>query len=497
MNDDRIKEKLCESAYIFAAHENPNPELGITQEYDRNIWDSQKDKDAFRKKAFDGKKTIYSSVEGKTLHISHNAAKKKYKKKSASKKWAQYAAEVDHRVSIKKAHTIAKNNLFLSDNDLKTIVNCEDNFQLLSKSLNGSKQDRDDLCSDTNSFRKKIHEQSLRNFGNELIIGAKNSLENSAGSIGEFTAEKIVNIAEGKESIANASVDTLTTVGKIVANGAGARIIADTLNASEKNIELPNEIKTLEIAAVTSTLRNGVHYISGDMTELEAFKNIAIDTGTTAAVDIGAKLVENGCTALSNKVTNEAAKKLLKEMASKSIGIALFVADTAKSFYRFLNMDITSEEFINEIRNNTIQTGAAFVGKLIANVLIPLPVLHVINDLVGGFIGYLIGAGIQKAIGWINGNEHSRELERYYAKLTDELTQKRIQLEKMLQDMLYEKSYAISNGFISLHNALINSDNEKIDLSLEMIISEFGGHLRFESQQAFDEFMLSDEPLFT
>lgn len=519
MKDDNIKEKLLESAYISAANEKPNPKLGITKEYCRNNYDSKEDKDKFKQEVFDGKQTFYSTIEGKTLHISHKAARKKYHYKNAedqiiSSKWAKYAAETDHRIPIKTAHTILKVCPFLSDNDLKVIINCPENYVIISKLLNTHKNDNDNFkaifqnedipiqgrikqfIDDADNIPKvafKTINQINKNVISEFAEGANDAYRSSAGRIGEFAAEKIVNLADGTESLTDVAVETLEIGTKIGINGGVSKLTADRLNGLEINKNLPDEIKTLEMAAVTSTFRNGVEYISGDITELEALKNIAIDTGTTVAVDVGTKIIENSCTVLAEKAANQTAKKVLGEIASKSAGVALFVADTAKSFYRFLNLDITSEEFINEVRNNSIQTVSAFIGTIIAKQFIPS---SVISDLVGGFIGYLIGAGIQKAISWFNGNEHARELERYYNKLTDELIQKRIQLEKMLQDMLDEKSTTISNGFISLHNALINSDNDKIDQSLEMIISEFGGKLRFESQQAFDDFMLSDEPLF-
>lgn len=122
--------------------------LGITQEYNREnraeLWDSARAKEEYKQSAFNGKQTMIDPISGKTLHKDHAAARRKYHMQNAegekiSAKWAEHAAETDHINAIKDVHDAVRSNPFLSDSDLKEIVNSKENLRILSKRDNAAK----------------------------------------------------------------------------------------------------------------------------------------------------------------------------------------------------------------------------------------------------------------------------------------------------------------------------------------------------------------------
>ena len=150
--------------------------LGITSEYTGNrqeLWDSTKSKNDYRDSVFGDKKTIIDD-DNNILHKSHSAAKKKYHQKNASGEnisveWAKHAAEVDHRVSLESLHKRAKLNPFLTDNDLKEVANCPENYQILSKSENASKGAINSADLKTHAaLHNKFAKKTVNNVSSEL-----------------------------------------------------------------------------------------------------------------------------------------------------------------------------------------------------------------------------------------------------------------------------------------------------------------------------------------
>ena len=83
--------------------------LGVTQDYDRSNYDSERAKKAYKEKTFGDHAVIIDPTTGKLLHKSQTNAQKKYHMKNAdgenvSKKWATHSAETDHIHSLKSIH---------------------------------------------------------------------------------------------------------------------------------------------------------------------------------------------------------------------------------------------------------------------------------------------------------------------------------------------------------------------------------------------------------
>lgn len=252
--------------------------LGITSEYTGNrqeLWDSTKSKNDYRDSVFGDKKTIIDD-DNNILHKSHSAAKKKYHQKNASGEnisveWAKHAAEVDHRVSLESLHKRAKLNPFLTDNDLKEVANCPENYQILSKSENASKGaiNSADLKTHT-ALHNKFAKKTVNNVSSELAEGATDNLKNASISIIVESLNKLL--------IENESIeDTLKYAGKSVVNtaivGGTQRLLVDTAKTIFVNSgnEVLNNIVQMNAVGQCVVLASAIgksayRYLNGEIT---------------------------------------------------------------------------------------------------------------------------------------------------------------------------------------------------------------------------------------
>lgn len=131
-------------------------------------------------------------------------------------------------------------------------------------------------------------------------------------------------------------------------------------------------------------------------------------------------------------------------------------------------MEITSEEFKEEVANKSVELTASFVGGCIGGAIIPIPV---VGELVGSYVGYLCGAAVLNAV-----KSHSQLIEntRYYQDLTSRLQQQKMDFELSAQRALGRKAESFQLAFSSFHSAVLMSDHDRIASSLEMVLREFG-----------------------
>lgn len=325
-NDNSILIDIAKTNSIL--QQSANQELGITQDYNKEnrdkLWDSTKGKSEYKDKVFDGKQTYEDPISGKTLHKSQSAAQKKYHMKNAegdniSKKWAHHSSETDHINSLKDVHDVAKHNPFLSDADFKEVMNSEENYRILSKSTNTSKGDKSDweLIFDKNNnlspeARKQIAKEKVKsdvilqgkfaartakNVGSEFVSGAKNTLVNSAIPLTTEAVRKMIKIAQGKESLSDASKEMGKIAVDVAVTGGENQVLLTALTKTMANskstllnsIAESNEIgKILAVAAIVK--ESAVKYVNGDIDGQEFIEDVGEKGATMVAGMIGGQI---------------------------------------------------------------------------------------------------------------------------------------------------------------------------------------------------------------
>ena len=338
---------MKKSATLLKESDFMDKKLGVTQDYDRSNYDSERAKKAYKEKTFGDHAVIIDPTTGKLLHKSQTNAQKKYHMKNAdgenvSKKWATHSAETDHIHSLKSIHEKTKRNPFLSDEDIREIANCDANLRILPKSLNASKGEQSDFAviTDVNnglSLKGRMH-----------LAGEK--IESDVVLTSKFTTHTAKNIG-------NLTVD------------------------SAKKSVFNNKI---------IVVRYGIEHIVDIATRKESLEDAAVDVGTFAVKAVGKDVIKNITdTALINNPLYQSLKSGGK--LGELIQVGTMVAESA---CRLIDGDITAEEFMLEIGDKGATMLAQMAGGEVGAI-----VGEIIGISVGGFLGAGAGAVIGKAIG--------------------------------------------------------------------------------------------------
>lgn len=302
--------------------------LGITQEYNREnraeLWDSARAKEEYKQSAFNGKQTMIDPISGKTLHKDHAAARRKYHMQNAegekiSAKWAEHAAETDHINAIKDVHDAVCSNPFLSDSDLKEIVNSKENLRILSKRDNAAKGAQSDwqIITDKENgmsvqaraqmakekvradaaLAGKISTRTVQNMGSEFAAGASDTLVNSVIPLTSEAVRKLCEVASGEKSLKEAADE----MGKITFNtaavGGANRLISDAVNAQLRNSGnaalsgLANSSGAAQIVAVAMIVQeSAMQYLNGEISGEQFVEQVGQKGASMVAGMIGGEI---------------------------------------------------------------------------------------------------------------------------------------------------------------------------------------------------------------
>lgn len=323
MKDDEIK-----LTGLIGTVKTSNTDMGITQDYNsenRNkLWDSAKDKTAFKNKKFGAKQTFVDPISGKTLHKCQQAAQNKYHMKNGngkkvSAKWADHSAETDHINALKDVHDVAKHNPFLTDNDFKEIMNSEENYRVISKSDNASKGEKSDwkIIADKDSeisaegkalmakekirsdvvLHEKFAMKTAKNAGKEFVSGASDAVIGAAIPLTVEAVKKMMDAAQGKETFSDAAKDMVKTTAKVAVAGGANRLLVDTISiqlANSKSVVLNNIAHSStvgQIVAVASIVQeSAVRYINGEIDGKEFVEEVGVKGTAMIAGMVGGQV---------------------------------------------------------------------------------------------------------------------------------------------------------------------------------------------------------------
>ena len=332
-------------------------ELGITKEYTKEnrdkLWDSTARKTEYKDQVFDGKKTFEDPITGSTLHRSQNAAQNKYHMKNAdgeniSTAWAKHAPETDHIVSLKEAHDMAKHNPFLSDRDFKEVMNQDANYRVTSKSFNTAKGSKSDW---------------------EIVTSRSESVSNS-GKV-QISKERVCAEIAVHSSFA---VKTAENMGSEFVQGA-----AETLSHSAVQLTAEAVRKMVEVA-------------HGEKSLSEATEEMAKVTVNTAVMGGTKRLVTD---IVSNQLSTSKSQLLRNISGSKEINqIIAVVAVVQDSATKYLNGEITGQEFIDEIGEKGTNMVVGMIGGQIG---------QEIGMYIGGVLGTVLMPGVGTTAGMVAG----------------------------------------------------------------------------------------------
>lgn len=298
INNDNKKDESEELIKIRTIS-NTNPangrsqgkKLGVTQEYTadnrKKLWDSTKDKNAYRDKVFGDKQTYVDPISGKTLHKTQKAAQNKYHMRNKegekiSSAWSRHHAEVDHKITIKEFHEKVKDNPFFSDVDLKEIVNNEDNYRLLSKADNVSKgaaSDADMKCIVKTTGR--VVKRTGENIAGEFSLGVSDAVVNSAIPLMMEGIDHMIKVAQGEEDFSDVAENMGKTTVELAVMGGTERLLVDSVVNTSVLKKIVQSEQFSQILSVAIVVQNSAtRYLNGEINGKEFIDEIGTD-GTT------------------------------------------------------------------------------------------------------------------------------------------------------------------------------------------------------------------------
>lgn len=442
-------EKVFSNKKLLEMKENLDKEsqLGISQEYDRKIYDNPYKLRKTKKKFFDGKKTDIDYYTGNVLNADSNAAHRKYGRKAAQK----HRGSVDHIVSLKKFHGKAKMNPFLTDADIKEIANSDFNYRVTNFHLN------------TQKGKKGNIEIALDPRTDVNMIGRAKLVGDQA-------------YAETRLGIAS-TIATGKNVGMVFSKGAleatGGAVIPLTI-ASVQNLCL--------IAQGEKDLKAATE----DMAKL-----------TTSIIVVGGteKVVITGVNSIMRNSGNEILKSVgTSNMVGEVVIVAYMIKD---STIRFINGEIDCAQYFSEFSQKGGELISNAIGALAGQVLIPIP-------MIGAFVGSLIASvacsGIYVYLQSAKATYDEERLNVISAIASEALTEMQRQrdiLKTIIQAENEKWDISCNQGFEKILAGTICNDVSAISSGLSDIMNLFGKSVRFKSSSDFDKFFAKEEMTFT
>lgn len=471
-----------QSAYISQA-EHTRARVEPKGKYSKDIRqqiDNVSKRNKFKSDAFNGAKTIKDPYTNQTIHSSSEAAKAKYGSGNATK----HTADVDHTVPLEKVYNKAKDNPFLSMEDIKEIANIDKNYKVVNSKTNRSKG-------------SKTNSEYARKNSEDISKSQKNALKKE-----QFKTDISVNKEIVKKTMKNANKIGIESA-KVGAKFGGGISAAQNLKKVVKREE--------DIG--------------------EAVIQVGIDTAKAGAASYG--------TGICTQIIEGAVEKVVIKTSSKQLakGLSTFaesggsakavvaVMEAGDSVIKYIKGDINSTELVLELGEKgtglaasfiaggegaVLGAGAgAFIGGVIGSVLpgagtlagsaVGLKVGAITGEIVGNMVGYMIGTEVYRRVSEymlesIVDSEELARLESMYNQAAEEIRKSRLALETSLKLVHMEHQRTIIQGFESMHDAILKNDISVVNTSLQTICNQFGRlEIVFTSRDEFDEFMLNPD----
>ena len=403
-------------------------------------------KKIFKEEFFKLNEKVIDPYTGKELVMSKEEAIGLY-----GEEWSKHLAETDHKVPLKKIYINHKNDKWITNDDIKDTANTDENYELISKSINASKKDQ--------------------------------------------TNEEFVNSVDEKHAISDENKEAAIERGKKANN-----YIESSLNSkATKNI-----IKTGHTAGInsmssagTSTLAasgilNLISYTKGDISGKEAIKNTVNDTIKSGATGYA---LGSSLTVISHSLSDSSSKFIQALVKSNVPGrIVTAVMMTGNTLKRYANNEITTQECIMEIGEKGINCATIGYAMAAGQTLIPIPII-------GATIGALIGSVvISKYSNSIKETLKNKELEHQkrlklieeYQKSEKQAKEFKEELEEYLKSYFKEYQDCFDEALFDIRYSFQNGDADGVIAGANKITEKLGGKVKYNTVEEFKNFLKDD-----
>lgn len=478
------EKEVTEEAFVANRVKKTATREAYNAETMRNKYDDVIKREKYKNEQFGEKQTIIDPYSGDTIHKSSHAAKNKYGKA----KYNKHTSHTDHTVPMAEAYKRTRDNVFLSEEDIKSIANNVKNYKIINGYLNQSKGSNSNIktaikniknIDDVNKAAKMITEQvKAETFVNADILGRS---VNGAYKIGVDAAKSGVIIGGGISAVQH---------------------MASVLEGEED--------------AVDATLGIAIDTAHAGATSFGT--SIATKGAEGALKKLGHKASENiSCKALES-IGKEAGSKLIAFAESNELGKAVVVTiEAGKSVKRYLDGEIDGPELVIELGEKGTGLAASFacgvegvaiggaaggiIGGLIGSAIpgagtaagaaVGVKCGAVVGEIVGNMVGYMIGTEIyHQVIDYYKSHdiEMLKKETLAYNMLAVRIEQYRKSLDIQFEEIHMRNTQTIMDAFDSMRDGILNNNVDEFTSALKDICELYGQDIAFKTNKEFIEF---------
>lgn len=420
-----ILQSLGKEVDLTASQQIP---LGVSPEYARRNYDSQAAHRAFHDSQF-GDKRVITGPNGEILHRSQAAARNKYGDKRAS----YHQAQADHIDPINNVYERWKNNPFLTDEDIKEVVNRMKNFQESSRHENASKKA-------TSEFQEGIQSRDI----GKVFNGIKTQAE----------------------------TDILLT-GHAAKNATG--VVADIVkNKSGEAIKAGEE--TALIALTVSGLHNLADLASGEKDLETALKDVALDTASSFASGTGLRMTQEVVADVANIVGADHVAKFVA--GGFPVAEVAAAAMTARCVIQYLDGEISGEDCAVQILVSGAGALAYQLGTLVGGPAGAVVASIIVTQVTNTILEYRQEKKIQQA--------RDAEISRVLSHAMAEISRQRDLLEGYVKEELKRWDDTVNVGFGIILQSAADQNIDGVAMGLNTILALFNTQVLYPSLADFD-----------
>lgn len=457
-NDEKIKtdngdlKKTVKAASLYAADELVNSKIkdfGLSEQYVRERYLDQAAMNQYKKSYFGGKRTAVDEYTGRVLHSNRTAAENKY----GSNRYTYHTSDTDHIVPLKDVHQKAKDSIagnLITDDELRDIVNSDDNFAVTSGHTNRSK-------------------------------GAKSNkqfVKNDDGSLSNQNKKAMVDKADAAEKILDRNIKTQAAKNLVKASHEAA------VNASKGSAM---------IGGCLSLTQNVVAVITGEKEIEDAACDVFKDTASSAVAGYEAGFIDSSVKNIMKNSNSSILQSLSK--ANLPMTAIMIAVDATKTLGSYLNGDISGLECFEQLGKQGTGAVSSALFATVGQIVCPVPVL---GSVIGGLVGYAISSAsyglLVSSLKEANLAKERREaIERECAEHIKMIKAYRAEMEKNIGEYFSNYMNLFNDSFNGIKQSLQIGDVDGFISSTNKIVEGLGKKPIFNNQNDFDKLMMSEE----
>lgn len=409
----------------------------------RHMYDSGIAKKNAKTELFNSGKDVIDPYTGKKLVLTKKEAKAHY-----GSNWQDHLAEADHIKPLEQIHSENKNNVWVTNDNIRDAANSKENMVVTSRKVNNSKRSR------TNKEYVEDKEY-LKEKGVKLSKSRKEAAIRDGENANKSTKRKL-----RKNAIENIK-ETGHQAGQAGAINGGVT------------------------TATMSGIMNLVDVIEGKKDVGEAITDTAIASGKAA---VSGYVRGGGLTIVSHSLSNSSSKFIQaltkSNVPGKVITAVMATGDTLK---KYGNGEISTEECLIQLGEKSINFATTGYAMTVGQTLIPIPIVG--SVLTSNYSNQLINELKRKEL------EH-QERERIIRECeiaTQQAIEFREKLERYLENYFSDYKDCFNEALCEIKYSLQLGDTEGVVFGANKITKKLGGSVQYETFEEFEDFMNSDE----